>query len=105
MTIVLSWEKGIVHPPGLMKMFLMRVNPLKYFPLLIPLFTLLYMLRLWYVKGKDPSTGDPLVVAYAPPAEEGKVPILPAEAGILNDEKLNPTDITASVVDLAVKGF
>ena len=105
MTIVLGWEKGVVHPPGLMKKFFLSVKPLKHLPLLIPILTLLYMLRLWYLKGKDPSTGDPLVVAYTPPEEGEKGPLLPAEAGILNDEKLNPSDITASVIDLAVKGF
>jgi uncharacterized membrane protein YgcG len=61
------------------------------------------MAGLWYRKGRDPSTGDPLVVAYAPP-EEGGRPILPAEAGTLVDERLDPADITASVVHLAVKG-
>ena len=70
----------------------------------LPLLTFGYMFVLWFRKGKYPSTGDPLVVAYGPPEENGR-PLLPAEVGALIDEAFDPRDITASVVDLAVKGY
>ena len=102
MTIVLGWEKGIVRPGSAWKAALFRLNLPENWVFLAPLFSLGYMLARWYRKGKDPSTGDPLVVAYAPPEENGR-PLLPAEIGALIDERLDPKDITASVVDLAVK--
>jgi len=102
MTIVLGWEKGVVHPGSAWKAALFRFNLPENWVFLAPLISLGYMLTRWYRKGKDPSTGDPLVVAYAPPEENGR-PLLPAEIGVLIDERLDPKDITASVVDLAVK--
>jgi len=103
MTVVVGWDKGIVRPPSRWSQLLFRMNSQENWPLLAVPLTLAFMAGLWYRKGRDPSTGDPLVVAYAPP-EEGGRPILPAEAGTLVDERLDPADITASVVHLAVKG-
>ncbi|GAB4362375.1 MAG: DUF2207 domain-containing protein [Deltaproteobacteria bacterium] len=104
MTIVLGWDKGIVHPPSAWKMLLYRLNLHENWPVVLPPLTFLFMLRLWYRKGRDPRTGHPLVVAYTPP-EEGGRPLLPAEAGTLIDERFDPRDLTASVVDLAVRGY
>lgn len=103
MTVVAGWEKGIVTPPSRWNRLLFRMNAGENWPLLAVPFTLAFMAGLWYRKGKDPSTGDPLVVAYAPPEGAGR-PILPAEAGTLIDEKLDPADLAASIVNLAVKG-
>lgn len=102
MTIVFGWDKGVVKPPSRWKQGLFLLHPAANWPFLAPPLTLLYMLALWYRKGRDPSTGDPVVVAYAPPMETGR-PLHPAEAGALIDERLDPADITASIVDLAVK--
>lgn len=102
MTIVLGWEKGVVRPPSAWKTALFALNLPENWVFAAPLLTLAVMLSLWYRRGRDPATGDPLVVAYGPP-EEGGRPLLPAEIGALIDEKLDPKDITASVVNLAVK--
>jgi uncharacterized protein (TIGR04222 family) len=103
MTVVAGWDKGIVIPPSRWKMLLYRMNARENWPFLAIPFTFAFMAILWYRKGRDPSTGNPLVVAYAPPEEAGR-PVLPAEAGTLIDERLDPADISASIVDLAVKG-
>jgi uncharacterized membrane protein YgcG len=102
MTVVLAWDKGIVQPPSRWSRLLFQLNLRENWPISLPFLTLLFMLRLWYRKGRDPRTGDPLVVAYAPP-EEGGRSLLPAEAGTLIDERLDPQDLSASVVNLAVK--
>lgn len=104
MTIVLGWEKGIVRPASAWKRGLFGLNLPENWALLTPLLSLGVMLSLWHRRGRDPDPGDPLVVAYAPPEEEGRL-LLPAEVGALVDERLDPADITASVVDLAVKGY
>jgi len=51
------------------------------------------------VRGRDPRVG-PIAVQYAPP--EG---MSPAEAGTLVDEQAAMRDITATIVDLAVRGY
>jgi len=104
LTVVLGWDKGVVRQPSAWKTALFRLNLTQNWVFVLPLLALGYMTTLWYRKGRDPATGDPLVVAYEPP-EEGGRPLLPAEIGALIDEKLDPRDITASVVDLAVKGY
>jgi len=103
MTVVLGWKKGVVRPPSPWKARAFRLNLSENWVFLAPLLTLVYMLVRWYREGRDPSANDPRVVAYGPPEEDGR-PLLPAEIGVLLDERLDPRDITASVVDLAVKG-
>jgi len=41
---------------------------------------------------------------YEPPKYENQ-PLTPAEVGTLVDEKLDPRDITSTIVGLAVKGY
>jgi hypothetical protein len=103
MTVVLGWEKGIVRPAAPWKTHAYRLNLSANWVFLAPLLAFGYMLVRWYRVGKDPSAGGPLVVAYGPP-EDGGGPLLPVEMGVLLDEELDPRDITASVVNLAVKG-
>jgi uncharacterized membrane protein YgcG len=104
MTIVVGWEKGVVRPASVWKTVFYSINLPENWVFAAPLFSLGFMLVRWHRKGRDPVTGDPLVVAYTPPEEAGR-PLLPAEIGALIDERLDPKDITASVVDLAVKRY
>jgi uncharacterized membrane protein YgcG len=104
LTIVLGWDKGIVRPPSAWRRLLYVLDPSENWALPAPVLSLCGMLVLWYRKGKDPGRGDPLVVEYTPPEEGGNV-LLPAEVGALIDERLDPSDITATVVDLAVKRY
>lgn len=104
MSVVLGWDKGIVRPPSPARGLLFRLNPRENWPAVAPFLAFFIMLGIWYRKGRDPKTGDPPVVAYTPPEEGGRA-LLPAEAGILLDERFDPQDLTASMVDLAVKGY
>jgi hypothetical protein len=103
MTVVLGWEKGIVRLAPPWKTHAFRLNLSENWVFLVPILTLAYMLARWYREGRDPSAKGPRVVAYGPPEENGR-PLLPAEMGVLLDERFDPRDITASVVNLAVKG-
>ncbi|HVA93740.1 MAG TPA: DUF2207 domain-containing protein [Candidatus Dormibacteraeota bacterium] len=97
LTVVVGWDKGFVQQPGtadLIKQFLESNWPV-FFP--IPVF--LFMFWLWYTRGRDPRVG-PIAVQYAPP--EG---MTPAEAGTLIDDEADMRDITATIVDLAVRGY
>jgi hypothetical protein len=57
------------------------------------------MFWLWYTRGRDPRTA-PVAVQYEPP--DG---LTPGEAGTLVDDNVAMRDITATIVDLAVRGF
>jgi uncharacterized membrane protein len=97
LTVVVGWDKGFVKEPEtseLIDEFLASNWPV-FFP--IPVF--LVMFWLWYTRGRDPRVG-PIAVQYAPP--DG---MSPAEAGTLVDEAAAMRDITATIVDLAVRGY
>jgi hypothetical protein len=81
--------------------------------------------RLWWTRGRDRWYGDvqyltgstaaverPLgahetvVVEYAPPEiGRAKRPLRPAEVGVLMDERADTLDVSATIVDLAVRGY
>lgn len=98
MTIVVGWPKGIVTPPTFGQEAMWFILDNGYF-LVVPLF-LVGLLILWMRAGADPDTGRSEVVAYDPPDN-----LNPAELGTLIDERVDMRDISASIVDLAVKGF
>ena len=58
------------------------------------------MFVLWWYKGRDPDPGVSVAPMYEPPAG-----FTPAEAGTLLEDHVHPGDITATLVDLAVRGY
>jgi uncharacterized membrane protein len=97
LTVVVGWDKGFVKEPAtsdLVNQFFESNWPL-FFP--VPIF--LFMFWLWFTRGRDPRVGA-IAVQYAPP--EG---MTPAEAGTLVDDDAAMRDITATIVDLAVRGY
>ncbi|MFO0775299.1 MAG: DUF2207 domain-containing protein [Nitrospiraceae bacterium] len=97
LTAVIGWDKGIVRGPTALEQSSQFASA--NWPFAIPLVTLVGMLWLWYSRGRDPRLRT-LTVAYEPPDR-----LTPAEVGTLIDESPDLRDITATVVDLAVRGF
>jgi hypothetical protein len=97
LTADVAWDKGFVTEPGTGEKIeqLLASN----WPVFIPIPVFLLMFWLWYTRGRDPRTG-PVAVQYAPP--EG---MTPGEAGTLVDDNVAMRDITATIVDLAVRGY
>ena len=54
----------------------------------------------WFTKGRDHPGMGTIVVGYEPP--DG---LSPAEVGTLIDERVDLKDITATIIDLAVRGY
>ena len=104
LTAVLGWDKGLVSPPSSWKKFWWVVNLKENWVFLLPIFSFLYMGNRWYRKGRDPKVRESVTVMYGPPKFENQ-PLTPAEVGTLIDEKLDPRDITSTIVGLAVKGY
>lgn len=96
LTVVVGWPPGLVA-----KLEPQHPSPFaKAWPALIPLLTLTWLVRRWWTQGKDPRGTGTLVVQYDPPDN-----ITPAEMGVLIDESADLTDVSATIVDLAVRGF
>jgi uncharacterized membrane protein len=97
LTAVVGWNPGIVHRPTAAE----KVAGTVYsnVPLLIPVAVFFGMWRLWRTRGRDPHLA-PVITRYEPPAE-----MTPAELGTLVDGKPDMRDITATIVDLAVRGY
>ncbi len=68
-------------------------------PFLIPILAFFLMYRLWSRHGKDPER-RPITPMYEPP--EG---LTPSEVGVLVDNRPDLRDVTAMLVDLAVRGY
>jgi uncharacterized membrane protein YgcG len=97
LTLVVGWDKGFVTAPtrsDLVAQFL-QSN----WPLFLPVVAFLSMYWLWYTRGRDPRVGS-VAVRYEPPNG-----LSPGEAGALVDDSADMRDVTASIVDLAVRGF
>ena len=97
LTVVIGWNKGVVTEPTTSDKAVgfLRSN----WPLIIPLPVFLIAFMFWKRRGKDPES-RPIVVQYEPPER-----LSPAEAGTLIDNAADMRDITATMVDLAVRGF
>jgi uncharacterized membrane protein len=97
LTAVVGWDPGIVHRPTAVE----RTAGAVYsnLPLAIPPLVFVGMLWLWRERGRDPELA-PITTRYEPPDQ-----MTPAELGTLIDGKPDMRDITATIVDLAVRGY
>ena len=69
------------------------------FPFVIPLGVALYLLHLRWTRVRDPEPGS-ATIQYEPPQK-----LTPAECGALLENAVETYSITATVVDLSVKGY
>jgi uncharacterized membrane protein YgcG len=98
LTIVVGWPPGIVrHPSAVRRAWWLVADN---WPLALPLLTLLGMGLVWRAYGRDPVAHRSIKPEYGPPAG-----LTPAEAGALIDEKAEPSDVIATLVDLGVRGY
>lgn len=94
----------VILPPGLLRQpnflrrweWFLRANPI----VLLPLVVFGFMYWLWYKKARNYFPGLSVAPRYEPP--EG---LSPAEVGTLIDDRVDPRDVTSTLVDLAVRGF
>ncbi len=103
-TIAFGWDKGLVSPPASWRRLLWTINLRENWVFVFPVISLAFMINLWYSRGRDPKVREALIVTYEPP-KHNNIQLSPAEVGSLVDEKMDPRDITSSLVGLAVKGY
>jgi uncharacterized membrane protein YgcG len=97
LTVAIAFDKGAVKAPtaAAKASLFLRSN----WPLGLPLIVTAFMFWLWWKKGRDPRL-RPIAAQYEPPAQ-----LTPSEVGTLVDNSVDMRDITAAIVDLAVRGF
>ena len=104
MTVALGFPKGIVAK----KDYIYEVPFLSTFlgklwlvaNILVPIIVLIGMFVLWMKKGKDPKGRGTIIAQYDAP--DGVDPIA---VGTLVDQKVDKKDISAGIIELAVKGY
>jgi len=75
------------------------VRPVDYTPLALPVIVIALLGYLWYTRGRDPEGRATVVTQFMPP--EG---VSPAVAGIVYNERIEPRELSAEIVRLAVEG-
>ena len=102
LSIVVGIPKGILHKPSAVQSFIWFImdNWLWILCFPIPFIVGIWLLRKWYRTGRDPMRGTSIMVRYEPPED-----LTPAEMGTVIDEKADISDITATIVDLAVRRY
>ncbi len=97
LTAVVGWDKGLVTAPTVTDRAVETAT--SNWPLAIPIPVFLFVFWRWWRRGRDPRR-RPIAVQYEPPAR-----MSPGEAGTLLDNTVDMRDITATLVDLAVRGY
>lgn len=123
MTVAVGFKKGtvpLITVPKPKSFFEKATEPFNLFLFFLPIFGgAILVLYFWYSKGRDlwskgkylfdPSakaqvkpigSHDQIVVEYAPPEN-----LRPAELGVLMDERADTLDVTATIIDLAARGY
>lgn len=68
--------------------------------MLIPILCLLICVLVWFRSGKDTEGNGTIIAEYEPPLD-----LSPAEVGVVDDFKATHREITATLVDLAIRGY
>lgn len=111
LTSVVGFPKGVVAVLEPKEAFDLSSNP--FFILFILIVSFVWYLGLpaaigffWWQRGRDPK---PIIgqahVWFSPPKGKNKRDLTPAETGTLIDERADMQDITATLVDLARRGY
>lgn len=113
LTFVVSFPKNIVkvvEPEKVSSFFNSRAGVILL--LLLGVLVFLYyvvspiiVIFLWFRYGRDPKTQPVVRAWYDPPKDQSGNFLKPALVGTLVDERADNRDISATIVDLAIRGF
>ena len=110
LSVDISFPKGIVavvepkeDTPGLIASLIWILFTLGVFVW----YTILpfYIIYRWFRYGRDPKTNPNIPALYDPPKNKQGQKLLPGEVGTLVDESADNRDISATILDLAIKGY
>jgi len=98
LTVAVGFPQGVVTFPTTTELAVRRTTD--NVVLLLPLAWFAFVYRRYRQHGRDPDSGAPVAVMYEPPPD-----LTPGGIGTLVDERVDTVDITATVVDLAVRRY
>jgi uncharacterized membrane protein YgcG len=100
LSVVVGLPKGAVREPSASERFWARARDYLSGWALLPALVLAALVGLWRSQGRDPAGAPALPVRYEPPPG-----LSPAEVGVVLDERVDLIDVTATILDLAVRGY
>lgn len=98
LTAVVSLPKGLIKEPSIFKKisnFLLDNGGL-----LLPFIVVGLSLALWFKRGRDPRGQGVIIAQYDAPDK-----LTPTEVGTIVDERADNADISADIINLAIKGY
>jgi uncharacterized membrane protein len=98
MTIVAAWPHGLVSFPGSVAKTSRFLS--ENWIVVVPFLAFVFLIYRYWTAGRDPRGPASVVVRYEPPPD-----LAPGEIGALVDERVDLRDLTATIVDLAIKGY
>jgi len=98
LTIAIGLPKGVLVSPSRASAILATAQD--NWIIILPLFVLVLMVSLWYTFGRDPAGRGTIIAEYDVP--DG---LTPAELGTIIDERVDGRDLTAEIINLAVRGY
>jgi len=98
LTISIKFPSGYITKPNLQQKVIWFFQD-NWF-LFLPIFVFIFMFLLWFYKGRDPAGRGTIIPEFDSPDN-----LRPTEVGLLLDNKIQTKDITATIIDLAVKGY
>ena len=113
LTIVVGWPKNIVSVLEPKPYVTFWETALGKLVILIGILTIIFWYLIypfwlvikWYLYGRDPYVGIPVTALFDIPKNKNNIEMRPAELGFIINEKLDQSDITATFVDLARRGY
>ena len=101
LTVSVSFPKGIVtEPTALYRAKQLVADNAGVFALLVPLGVFVILFSRWRKNGKDAKGRGTIIAEYEPPDN-----LRPTEVGTLVDATVHDRDVSAAIVDLAVRGY
>jgi uncharacterized membrane protein YgcG len=98
LTVAIGLPKGVITGPGTITRA--RQLVLQYAIVLLPVVAFLAYFIAWRRIGKDPQLARSVMVRYEPPED-----LKPSEVGALVDGRVDQHDVSALLVDLAVRDY
>ncbi len=99
LTAVLSLKKGVFKKHTFKDLIFLNISTFLQISLL-PLFTFIFSYLIWRKYGKDIKGTGIIVPQYSAPDN-----LSPAEVATINSYKLSPKDLSATIIDLAIRKY
>ncbi len=98
LTVMFGWPKGVVVGPSVLE----KISDffLQFGFWFLPIIIFIYLFQLWWRKGMDIKLHKTIIAQYELPND-----LRPAEVGYILRQQFSNKDLSATIIDLAVRGY